>query len=146
MSRMLRSLTLLALLALGLSACGPASAESEADLSSDGPVVVQVNMTEFEIQSNLKKFKTGVEYHFVVTNHGLVPHEFMISPPAGSGHGGMDMAHASALIEIEELQPGESVTVVYTFTEPAGRGVLEMACHTEGHYEAGMKTPIEVSD
>jgi len=51
---------------------------------------------------------------------------------------------ALAMIEEDELTPGATKTLDYTFTEPASTGDLEFVCHVEGHYEAGMKLPITV--
>jgi len=56
--------------------------------------------------------------------------------------GGMDMTMeemdemALAYVEEDELTPGATQTLDYTFTEPAPAGNLELSCHTEGHYEA----------
>jgi len=63
---------------------------------------------------------------------------------------GMDMtmeemdAMALAFVEEDELTPGVTQTLDYTFTEPAPAGSLELGCHIEGHYEAGMLLPITV--
>jgi len=51
---------------------------------------------------------------------------------------------ALAMIEEDELTPGTTKTLDYTFTEPAVAGDLEFVCHVEGHYEAGMRLPITV--
>jgi len=51
---------------------------------------------------------------------------------------------ALAYVEEDELPPGAIQTMDYTFTEPAPAGSLELDCHIEGHYEAGMVLPITV--
>jgi uncharacterized cupredoxin-like copper-binding protein len=124
-----------------LVACGGGSS------ASNGPVDVQVALSEFKFESSLTTFKVGVPYHFIVTNNGTVPHELMIMKPMETP-AGMDMEEmdkmALALIEEDDLPVGATATLDYTFTEPAASGELEFACHTPGHYEAGMKLPIIV--
>jgi len=123
-----------------LSACGSST-------TSDGPVDVEVTLTEFGIESSLDTFEVGVPYHFIITNEGAINHELMIMEPMMPG---MDMsmeemdAMALAFVEEDELTPGATQTLDYTFTEPAPAGSLELGCHIVGHYEAGMVLPITV--
>lgn len=132
----------LALSGLLLTACGgqPASA----------PVEVRITLTEFGVEPSLTEFKTGIPYHFVVTNAGTVEHEIMIMPPLTDDQMGMAMdMHeldelALAMIEASDLPAGTTAAFDYTFTETAPDGTLEFACHTPGHYEAGMRLPIVV--
>lgn len=125
-----------------LTACGGQGASA--------PVEVQVTLTEFGVESSLTEFETGVPYHFVVTNAGAVEHEFMVMPPFTEDQMGtaMDMEEidelALAMIEASDLPTGATAAFDYTFMEPAAAGVLEFACHTPGHYEAGMKLAITV--
>ncbi|MDP1546164.1 MAG: hypothetical protein Q8L87_09080 [Anaerolineales bacterium] len=115
------------------------------------PVEVTITLTEFGIEPSLTEFKTGVPYHFVVTNEGAVEHEIMIMPPLTEDDMGMamDMEEldelALVMIEASDLPVGGTASFDYTFTEAAPAGALEFACHTPGHYEAGMKLPITVS-
>ena len=51
---------------------------------------------------------------------------------------------ALAHIEEDELQPGQTASVDYTFTQAYPKGTLEFACHLTGHYEKGMVLSIEV--
>ena len=134
-------LVVLIVTGLLLTACGgAASTQTE----------VKVTLTDFGIQSSVTEFKVGVPYHFVVTNTGAIPHEFMLMPPLMADHMGMAMdmeeldEMALAHIGEDELQPGATVSFDYTFTEPAPSGTLEFACHIPGHYEAGMKLGITV--
>jgi len=123
-----------------LSACGPST-------NPDGSVNVKVTLRDFGIDSSLTKFEVGVPYHFTITNEGAVNHELMIMEPMMPG---MDMsmeemdAMALAYVEEDELPAGATQTLDYTFTEPAPAGSLELVCHIEGHYEAGMVLPITV--
>lgn len=111
---------------------------------------VRITLTEFGTESSITDFKVGVPYHFVVTNEGTVNHEIMIMPPLMADQMGMSMDMgaldntALAMIPADELTSGATKSFDYTFTEPASAGSLEFACHTPGHYEAGMKLPITV--
>ncbi len=128
----------LLILALGMSACGEASA-------SNKPVEVRVALTSFKIDSTMTNFKVGVPYHFVVTNNGTVAHEFRIIPPA-SETATPEQMQASTLVMIPaaDLAPGATHSLDYTFLQPAASGELEFSCHMPGHYAAGMHAPITV--
>ena len=124
-----------------LSACGPSST------NPDGSVNVDVTLTDFKIESSLDTFEVGVPYHFIITNEGEDEHELMIVEPMMAGTE-MSMEEmdkmALAVVEEDDLPPGATYTLDYTFTEPAPAGGLEFSCHIAGHYEAGMVLPITV--
>lgn len=107
------------------------------------PIEVKVTLTDFGIKSSLTTFRTGIQYHFVVTNEGTVDHEIMLMEPMQGGEEELD-EFALAVIEEDMLTPGTTISFDYTFIEPAPTGNLEFACHVEGHYEAGMHLPITV--
>ena len=125
--------------ALVLTACG--------GNAGNRPVEVKVTLNEFTIESSITDFQVGVPYHFVVTNEGEDPHEIMLMEPMEDTTG-MDMEEmdemALAHIEEDDLPPGGTAILDYTFTAPAASGELEFACHIQGHYESGMKLPITV--
>lgn len=134
-----KALVILVAVGLILTACGGQRATE-----------VTITLTEFGIKSSQTTFEVGVPYHFVVTNEGAVEHEIMIMPPLTEDQMGMAMDMealdelALALIEETDLPSGATATMDFTFTEPAPGGTLEFACHTPGHYEAGMKLAITV--
>ena len=111
---------------------------------------VKITLSEFGIESSMSDFETGIPYRFVVTNQGTVEHEIMLMPPLASDSMGMPMNMdemdntALAMISASDLPSGATASFNYTFTESAGTGSLELACHTPGHYEMGMKLPITV--
>jgi uncharacterized cupredoxin-like copper-binding protein len=111
--------------------------------SSAGKTDVRVNLSEFRIDSSVTTFSQGVSYHFVVTNKGEVDHEFMILPPNMGGMS-IEQMHSMALMHIDEVAPGQTKTIDYTFRQSASAGNLEMACYLNGHHEAGMKLPITI--
>lgn len=124
-----------------LTACGAQQGDSNE---------VAITMTDFGIESSRTSFEVGVPYHFTVTNNGAINHELMIMPPLTQDQMGMGMnmdamdKMALAMIEADMMTPGKTMSLDYTFTEPAMAGSLEFACHVEGHYEAGMSLPITV--
>jgi uncharacterized cupredoxin-like copper-binding protein len=128
-----------------LVACSSAQA-----LPNGGPVEVTITLAEMKIDSSRTTFSVGVPYHFIVTNAGSVPHEIMIMPAMMNGGmmSNMPMEQldkmALAHIESDDLLPGATKTVDYTFTKPAPAGTLEFACYLSGHHEAGMHEAITV--
>lgn len=136
-----------------LTACGG----SAPSVNEDGSINVDVTLTDFKIESSVTTFESGKTYRFTITNDGLVPHEFVISEPLmgmeGEAHNDddahgedeMEMKHEGLVVEVGEdvLQPGVTITVDATFPEHVD-GELEFACHTEGHYEAGMFSHITI--
>jgi len=127
---------LVALVAFGLAGCG-----------SKRPQEVTVTLTEYGIDSSLTTFKAGQPYHFVITNNGEEEHEVMIMQPMEED-ANMEMEEmdemALAMVEEEDLPPGATETLDYTFDQAYPAGTLEFACHVEGHYEAGMLEAIIV--
>ena len=115
---------------------------------SDDSTKVRVTLTDFGVVSSSTQFTAGTPYTFTITNEGQVPHEFMFIPPVMAGMADMhgEATHSTALIEVEEyeLPPGATYILTYTFPESVAGTELEIACHTPGHYEAGMRLPITV--
>lgn len=144
-------LTVAALIAL-VAACGPGVTPSPSTPggSTQTPTEVKITMTEFKFEPSMTGFKVGVPYRFVVTNRGTINHDFSISPPVMQ-HGGMTMSsegvHESALavIDAKDMPPGATKSVNVTFDKPMSSSEIEFACHTPGHYEAGMKVAITVA-
>lgn len=122
-------------------------AATERPAAEQGPIEVRVSLEDFAIRPSQTAFQVGVPYRFVVTNNGAVNHEFMIAP-AMDHEMSMEEVHEMALVEIhaDDLPPGATRTATYTFAEAAASGALEMACHTDDHYPAGMRAPITVGD
>jgi uncharacterized cupredoxin-like copper-binding protein len=89
--------------------------------------------------------QTGETITFVVTNDGKNLHEFVI------GDESYQQEHAAAMSEGDEreaapnqieVEPGETKSVTWTFTEPVE---VLYGCHEPGHYEGGMVGTIEVT-
>lgn len=126
-----------------LTACGGGRADT------NKPVDVRVALGEFTVKSSVTDFKAGVPYRFIVTNAGVIPHEFMIMPVpmAGMEMSGMSMQEQDALafmvISQEKLPPGATAEMVYTFAS-VPNGKIEFVCALPGHHESGQHSPITV--
>lgn len=132
------------------AACGPgASSTAPTQPAAQKPIDVQVTLEEFKIVPSLTTFQVGVPYRFIVSNKGTVNHDFSITPPVMAGMAGMSEAdmhkNALAVIDAKDLPPGASKTIDLTFSKPMSSSEIEIACHTPGHYESGMKLPISIT-
>ena len=93
--------------------------------------------------------RTGETVAFVVTNAGRLPHEFVIGTAATQDQherdmaGGGPMAMSSDAAFSVDVPPGQSRQLVYTFRSP---GTLFYGCHVPGHYAAGMRGVITVTN
>lgn len=90
--------------------------------------------------------KAGEPITFIVTNAGLIVHEFFVgTEPEQAEHaeemamGAMDHGHDNAL----RVEPGMTSSLTMTFAEA---GSLLVGCHEPGHYDAGMWTVLKVVD
>jgi uncharacterized cupredoxin-like copper-binding protein len=126
-------------LLLVLAACGQGSTTNTA-------TTVQVTETEYQIASSRTLFSPGATYHFIVTNKGTIAHEFMIMPKSEGSVNGMSMGHMDrqALASIDNINPGETKMLDYTFPPSTVNLHPELACYLSGHYEAGMKQEVMV--
>lgn len=116
---------------------------------------VEIAMTEFAFEPASLTVVAGETIEFVVTNEGVVPHEFRLSNAhrieehIASGHedhgdegeGGHHEGDADVVIEVEA---GATDTVTVTLPEDATI-FTEIACLLPGHYEAGMKGEVTYS-
>jgi uncharacterized cupredoxin-like copper-binding protein len=107
---------------------------------------VDITLADNTIDSSLATFQVGVPYTFVITNTGRRAHNFNINPPvsvAGSLEAALD--NALLVVQQEQLSPGASATVEYTFPESAAGQTLEFSCLIRRHYEDQMFLPITVT-
>jgi len=147
-------MALLAVLGLVLSACSTIGApDSPLSGAPAGPnsTDVAVTLTEFGIDMTRTEFQVGVQYHFIVTNRGAVPHELMIMPSLesmGLDTEGMGMeardALAIAVFDEDDMIPGVTSNQIVEFSK-AGDVGLEASCQLPGHYEAGMVETLTVT-
>lgn len=124
---------------------------------------VNVQMKEFAFVPATVSLKAGVSTVVVLSNRGVVEHEFMVYGAGGLHMAGMghDERHRQlearsyfrgVAVQVEgkapkvermgkdlvmlNLAPGQQVVLRFV---PRKRGTFEMGCHLPGHYEAGMK-------
>ncbi len=127
------------------------------DDSSDADRMVEIIMTEFSFDVNPLAVTAGETIEFVVTNAGVVEHEFRLSNAhrieehLASGHDDHDDSdgesddgghHEGDADVVLLLDAGDTGTVVVTFPEDTTL-FTEVACLLPGHYEAGMAADIE---
>ncbi|MEA3511849.1 MAG: plastocyanin/azurin family copper-binding protein [Actinomycetota bacterium] len=112
---------------------------------------VEVVMTEFAFDVDPVDVAAGEAIEFVVTNAGVVPHEFRLSnghrieEHLASGHDDHDDSDAQSDDDghheggdiVLLLDAGDTSSIVVTFPEDTSI-FTEVACLLPGHYEAGM--------
>ena len=134
---------ILVFLLLLLAACGATRGGSP----TSGPQQVQVTEADFKITSSVTTFTAGTSYHLVITNAGRTAHEFMIMPSDMGSMPGMSMGEMDkmALAKVENITPGQTRTLDYTFPASTAGSHPQFACYYPGHYEAGMKLDVTVN-
>jgi uncharacterized cupredoxin-like copper-binding protein len=106
---------------------------------------IDITLADNTIEASQLEFQVGVPYSFVITNTGSHAHNFNVNPPV-SMVGSMEAALDSALLVVpqQELGPGASVTVDFTFPPDSAGQLLEFSCLIRRHYDDGMKVDITV--
>jgi uncharacterized cupredoxin-like copper-binding protein len=106
---------------------------------------VDIQLADNTITPSLTTFSVGVPYTFVITNTGKHVHNFNINPPVSEA-GSLDAALNNALLAVpqDQLGPGQTATVQFTFPDSAAGNPLEFSCLIKRHYEDGMKVSITV--
>jgi len=161
-------LSLLALCAVVLSACGSPAPAAEPTIApqpakqeptqaaapqdpapappADGPAQVVITLADNTIHSDTTSFKAGGAYTFIITNNGRHEHNFNISPPVEVA-GGYTEARSQALLAVDETQipPGTTASVDFTFPAESAGSDLEFNCLIRRHYEDGMRLDIIVT-
>jgi uncharacterized cupredoxin-like copper-binding protein len=107
---------------------------------------VDITLADNTIEASTTTFQVGVPYTFVITNAGRHAHNFNVNPPV-SVAGSLEQAFGSALLTVpqEQLSPGQTATVEFTFPDTAAGQLLEFSCLIRRHYEDGMKVEITVT-
>lgn len=92
----------------------------------------------------------GETIAFKVTNRGTVPHEFVIGDESVQQEHEQEMANGDGMSGMADdasyavdVLAGKSATLIYTFTK---EGTLLYGCHVPGHYDAGMRGIITITD
>lgn len=146
-------LALIPAAALVVAACssGGATSSPAASPSASAPAAqtrIEVELTDaLRIEPATMTVPAGVPVTFVVTNAGVLDHEFYLGDDA------MQALHEEEMLEMGGMghdepegiavDPGETKELTYTF-DAAGQTVA--GCHVTGHYGAGMKAMITVTE
>ena len=111
-----------------------------------GGTQVDITLADNTIDTPMTSFQVGVLYTFVITNTGTHAHNFNINPPVEVA-GGLEQALDSALLAVpqEQLAPGQTATVEFTFPDAAAGQLLEFSCLIRRHYDDGMRVDITVA-
>jgi uncharacterized cupredoxin-like copper-binding protein len=159
--RLVRRAHLTLPLAVVLAACTGAPATSTAPPSTSAapsvpasgdasPVATRVEVTlvdALKIEPSTMSVPAGVPVTFVVTNAGVADHEFFVGDEDAQAAHEAEMAEMGGMAHDEEMgigvKPGETKELTITF--PAAGSTLA-GCHVAGHYAAGMKATIEVTE
>ena len=106
---------------------------------TDGPGMMKYEPSRIEIRQ-------GEQVRFVMKNHGLLEHEFVlatfeeIAAHAKQMEKNPEMEHDEH--NMKRLKPGAGTDVLWHFTKP---GEFQYACLIPGHMEAGMKGAVMVT-
>lgn len=122
-----------ALLLVGLTACGAAGA-------STSKVEIGINHSRFEPAR--VQVDAGDTVTFVIRNDDPIAHEFIVGDEEVQQvhEEGTEAHHGTRPGEIS-VGAGDTVTTTYTFDEP---GKLIFGCHLPGHYAYGMRGTIQI--
>ena len=108
---------------------------------------VDVTLTDaLRIEPASMQVAVGEPVTFVVTNAGVLPHEFVVGDEAVQQEHETTMQGMGSMTHDEPnaigLEPGETKELTMTFSEP---GETLAGCHIPGHYPAGMWATITVT-
>jgi uncharacterized cupredoxin-like copper-binding protein len=120
----------------------PANATVERDVLGPGRVRVEIGIDYSAYSTETIKVFEGTLVEFVVRNDDPINHELVVGPPEVHARHrvGKERAHPPIPGELS-LGPAERGLTVYRFDRA---GIVEFACHLQGHYEYGMRGTIEV--
>lgn len=153
-----RYLALAPALVLTLAACSSggstpsplvaAATPSAAASPSAAAQRIEVKLTDaLRMEPASMTVKAGQPVTFVVTNTGAIQHEFFVGDQAAQDDHEMAMT-SMATMGMDEpdgivVKPGETMELTHTFSTA---GAFVAGCHETGHYAAGMKAAITVTD
>ena len=150
-----RHLALAPALTLIVAACSGAGStpSPSAPVASPSPgASAAVQRIEVKLTDALKmepaemQVKAGQPVTFVVTNSGAIDHEFYLGDEAAQAEEERLMQSGQMVMDSPEgisLKPGETKELTYTFDRT---GQILAGCHVAGHYPAGMKATITVTE
>ncbi len=146
-------LALIPAAALLVAACSSGGAVNSPAPSPPGSVStaqtrIAVTMTDtLRFEPATMTVPAGAPVTFVVTNAGVLDHEFYLGDEAMQAHHEEEMLEMGGMGHDEPegiaVDPGETKELTYTFDMP---GPMLAGCHVAGHYAGGMKAAVTVAD
>lgn len=127
---------------------GPTPSPTQSADASTGAVRLAVTLTDaLRIEPADLHVPFGRPVTFVVTNTGVLAHEFFVGDEAAQAEHEAEMVAMGGMTHDEPdgiaLDPGETKELTMTFA-PDDAGALLAGCHVAGHYAAGMWVTIGV--
>lgn len=132
---------------LVLPACGDdttSSSTPDTDIRT-----VEIEMVDIGFEPDTIEVTSGETVRFVFTNTGAVAHDAFIGDAAAQADheaemrdGDMDGHGRHGDTDAVTVKPGDSGEFTHTFD---GDGPVQIGCHQEGHYDAGMRIQVEVA-
>ena len=108
-------------------------------------ITMRENYSRMSYQPNALEVKRGEQIKFVITNAGLLAHEFILADTADN------LKHAALMKKYPDMehddpngktvQPGVKAEMLWRFTKT---GTFEFSCLIPGHREAGMVGTVTV--
>lgn len=126
---------------------GPTAAPSpSAQPSQAASTRIEVRLTDtMTIEPAAMTVPAGVPVTFVVTNAGVLEHEFYLGDEEAQQHHESEMQSMGGMGHDDPegiaVEPGETRDLTYTFASP---GETLAGCHVAGHYVSGMKATITI--
>lgn len=108
--------------------------------------VAQPRLVEVDMSDQLKfdpaeiRVAKGETVTFLVSNLGTTLHEFAVGP---ADKVDADQIDGTIVKEVDEIESHHIKTLTYTFDGP---DPYDFVCHEPGHFEAGMKGTIRLTD
>ncbi len=101
--------------------------------------VIRITATEFKYAPAAISVRAGETVKFVVTNKGMLDHEFFLGTVSEQKEHEKEMATQPGQGMNNPngvtVPKGKSASLIWTFTKPM---TIQYACHVPGHYSAGM--------
>lgn len=120
-----------------------------------GPAAAATRTYHYELTDSMRfvskdtrVIRRGETVKFIIRNSGRLTHEFSLGDVAfQKAHAEMmkampDMKHADP--NTVSVPPGQTRTLVWTFSTQSPSGIVQIGCHVPGHFEAGMKADLQI--
>ncbi|HEV7662812.1 MAG TPA: heavy metal translocating P-type ATPase [Chloroflexota bacterium] len=132
----------------GMGNASPGMTMAAANTIDTPPVsrTIQVATTDgLRFGPDMLTVRAGETIAFELSNPGAVPHEFFVGTAAAQQAHEREMSGGTPMHADPgqvDIPAGATARLVYTFDQP---GTLEYGCHVAGHYAAGMRGTIIVT-